>query len=355
MPNDNVIKYVKFSEVDLSDSFFDSLKESYQEFSEWFERKSSESAFVSYNEQNQLHGFLYLKVEEGPIVDCNPPINYPKILKIGTFKIDAHNTKLGERFVKKIYDMAIGLQLPAIYVTIFSQHTGLIALLEKYGFKSYGKKVTNNGEEEVLLKTFTELSGDVSKDYPLINATSSVQKWVLGIYDIYHTPLFPDSILKTEHPDIITDVSYTNSIHKMYIGKQYSLDPARPGDIVCIYRLEKAPNSNSKYKNVITSLCVIESIKFLNEFNSFDEFKNFVNNRSVYNEGELHDMYTERDKGYRVLSMTYNVAFLKRPIKQEIKNILASEPRYWGAFKLSDSEFKEILRLGQIYEGIVIY
>ena len=30
-----------------------------------------------------------------------------KRLKVGTFKIDAHNTKLGERFVKKIVDKAI--------------------------------------------------------------------------------------------------------------------------------------------------------------------------------------------------------------------------------------------------------
>lgn len=355
MPNDNIIKYVRFNEVDLSDPFFNSLKEAYQEFTEWFHKKSLEYAFVSYNEHKMLHGFLYLKVEKGPITDCTPPINYPKILKVGTFKIDAHNTKLGERFIKKIYDMAITSHIPAIYVTVFPQHNSLIALLEKYGFKHYGKKVTSNGKEEVLVKTFNELTGDISKDYPIINATSETQKWVLGIYDKYHTPLFPDSILKTEHPNIIADVSYTNSIHKMYIGKQFSLDKARSGDIVCIYRTEPNNFSNSKYKNVITSLCVIESIKFLRDFNTFDDFKKFVNNRSVYNDQELKDMYKDRHKGYRILNMTYNVAFLKRPIKKEIREILSKEPDYWGAFQLSDSEFNAILRLGQIYEGIVIH
>lgn len=30
----------KFSEIDLNDSFFDSLKASYAEFSDWFNRKS---------------------------------------------------------------------------------------------------------------------------------------------------------------------------------------------------------------------------------------------------------------------------------------------------------------------------
>lgn len=35
-------KWVNFSEVNLNDCFFDSLKQDYQEFPVWFQRKASE-------------------------------------------------------------------------------------------------------------------------------------------------------------------------------------------------------------------------------------------------------------------------------------------------------------------------
>ena len=56
-----------FREIDLSDPFFESLKEDYPGFSEWFERKSSEGkfAFVQYNRAGQLQAFLFLKIENG--------------------------------------------------------------------------------------------------------------------------------------------------------------------------------------------------------------------------------------------------------------------------------------------------
>ena len=40
------LSYEQFRSVDLSDPFFDSLKEDYTEFVEWFNRKSTEYAYV---------------------------------------------------------------------------------------------------------------------------------------------------------------------------------------------------------------------------------------------------------------------------------------------------------------------
>ena len=44
---DNLI-YSKFSEIDLNDPFFDSLKDDYKEFSDWFKRKANDYAYVLY-------------------------------------------------------------------------------------------------------------------------------------------------------------------------------------------------------------------------------------------------------------------------------------------------------------------
>lgn len=43
-----------------------------------------------------------MKNEDEALLDITPNMPEAKRLKVGTFKIDAHNTKLGERFVKKL-------------------------------------------------------------------------------------------------------------------------------------------------------------------------------------------------------------------------------------------------------------
>lgn len=46
-------QWCKFSDVDLNDRFFDSLKNDYEEFPNWFAKKcaAGESALVFYDEQ----------------------------------------------------------------------------------------------------------------------------------------------------------------------------------------------------------------------------------------------------------------------------------------------------------------
>jgi hypothetical protein len=94
---DSSICIRQFDSIDIKDSFFDTLKASYVEFEDWFSRKckQGESAYVVYSDSGELNAFLYLKIEKGPLVDINPILNVEKCLKVGTFKIDAHGTRLG--------------------------------------------------------------------------------------------------------------------------------------------------------------------------------------------------------------------------------------------------------------------
>ncbi len=56
------IKLKKFSDVNINDDFFDSLKTDYIEFDEWFRKKGDEEAYVIQDKDN-VKGFLYLKQE----------------------------------------------------------------------------------------------------------------------------------------------------------------------------------------------------------------------------------------------------------------------------------------------------
>lgn len=102
------MQYKKFSEIDINDTFFDSLKSDYEEFEDWYLRKSNRghSAFVM-DENGKVEAFLYLKAENEESIDIQPPLPKKLRLKVGTFKINPHGTRLGEKFIKKIFDCGI--------------------------------------------------------------------------------------------------------------------------------------------------------------------------------------------------------------------------------------------------------
>lgn len=344
------IKY--FKDIDLSDSFFDTLKNDYPGFSDWFSKKSDENsgAFVQYNSENKLQAFLYLKIEEGPLDDIIPSRPEAKRLKVGTFKIDAHNTKLGERFIKKITDYAIVKAVDEIYVTIFDKHDGLINLLARYGFKEVGKK----GEELVFAKDMKSLTGNILTDFPLLSLTDK-RKFVLSIYPKFHTRLFPDSILNNEEDfkyNLIRDVSYTNSIHKIYLCFMPDVAYLEPGDIIAIYRTNDYQGP-ARYRSVITSICVVEEIKTKKDFSNINDFIKYTNAYSIFEVEDLRKWYQKEN--VIVIKMTYNIALTKRVTRGYLLDNLGISPDiYWGFFRLNEDQFRGILDKGEINENIII-
>lgn len=345
------ITLMRFADIDQNDTFFDSLKEDYPGFGTWFEKKSKDNskAYVQYT-NNNLQAFLYLKNESGiELSDVTPTRPACNRLKVGTFKIDAHNTKLGERFVKKIMDSALYIKADEIYVTIFAKHEGLIRILQRYGFKEEGKK----GEELVLVKNMKVLTGDILKDYPLLKTTDK-RKFLLSIYPKYHTKMFPDSILRNEESkkyELIKDISYTNSIHKVYLCFIPDTALLRRGDLVVIYRT-KDDKGPARYRSVITSVCQIEEIKTNKDFINVEDFLEYTNYYSIFDSEELKQWYQQRN--CYVIKMTYNIALTKRVTNGYLVDELKIMPKYWGFFQLTDDQFCSILKKGEIDESVII-
>lgn len=340
-----------FSEINLDDPFFDSLKSDYKEFSNWFSRKADEndSAFIQLVD-GSLEGFLYLKIEDGPITDVNPPLKVDKALKVGTFKITPHGTRLGERFIKKSLDYAINNNICIIYVTIFSHHNYLLNMFLKFGFTINGKKETQNGIENVLVKNLTSISNDILKDYPLVDCNSN--SFLIGIKPEYHTKLFPDSKLFNENFDIIRDVSHTNSITKVYIAKMYSLSQVKPNDNLVIYRT-KDDKGPARYRSVATTICTVEDIRKLHSFSSFDEVKNFCKNYSIFSDKEISGFFSS-DNSYYAIKMTYNISLSKRIIQGDLIDKVNINPSYWGFSALTQEQFNDIITLGNVNVGYLI-
>lgn len=341
----NNIVYKSFAEIDLQDSFFQSLRDDYPGFDDWFKRKSIQKAFVQY-ENNKIIGFLYLKVENTLVDDVVPNICANKILKVGTFKIDAHGTKMGEQFIKVIMDYAVNENVDVCYVTIYEKHASLINLVQQFGFELYGEKGKGIYKENVYLKQLKKVTGDINKDFPMVNM-SGAKKYLLSIYPKYHSVMFPDSILTTENKNIITDVSYTNSIHKIYVCTMDQVENLKYGDIVVLYRTADNTRGSAEYSAVATSICVVEGIKKQSEFSSFDEFYMYASKYSVFNRNDLFYWY-KRGK-CKAIKMTYNGALKKRIVRHDlIEKIGLERNQYWGFFELTNEQFKAIAQKGEV-------
>ena len=348
----------RFSDIDLNDSFFDSLRDSYPEFNEWYNKKAAAGATAyCYYVDNELKDFLYLKIEEEKLSDLTPALPAKKRLKVGTFKVDNDNrhTTRGERFMKKIMDMAIAENVDEIYVTMFptEELQGLIRMFEKFGFSHIADKPHEGGNAEyVLIKDMTTHVDDFKLDYPFVKKASS-NKYVLSIVPEFHTHLFPDSILKNEKKyDLIQDVSETNSIYKIYLCWMQGTRNLKAGDKLIIYRTSDE-EGKAYYRSVCTSVCTVCEVKTYRDFENEEEFIKYTNRYSVFKEHELRRWYKNKNY-FIVIKMVYNIAFTKKVINMVMKEQVGLNPKYWGFFKLTDAQFDKLLELGEIDERYII-
>ena len=343
------LKVTPFANINLRDPFFDSLRANYEGFDDWFRRKASagEVALVYYDGATLLD-FLYLKGEDEALPLDGITLPPKKRLKVGTFKIERRGTNRGERFMKRILDVAIIKDIPEVYVTMFDdteelQH--LRSFFEQYGFSEVGRKSHPNGRSEsVLVRDMSVHTSDIVRDYPLVDRTQG-KKYLLAIKPDYHTKLFPDSILKTEHYDILQDVSPTNSINKIYICWMRGVDQLKYGDKLIIYRTTDYQGP-AHYRSVATSLCTVSEVKTIRDFANIDEFVRYTNRYSIFNETELRRWYHSKPY-FVVFKVVYNLAFQKKVIRKElIEQVGLQKDAYWGFMPLTETQFTDILNLG---------
>jgi len=354
------VKKEYFGNINLDDEFFTSFIEDYQEFKQWFNKKSDEVSYVCITD-GLVRAFLYLKVEDAGSEnynDISPNFNPCKRLKIGTFKVTSTGYKLGERFLKIIFDNAIANKVEEIYVTIFDkreEQQRLISLLEEWGFTLWGEKVSSNGIEKVFVKDFSKkhLSESPRKNYPFV--TKNCNKLIVPIWPQYHTELFPDSILKNESPnDFIENEPHRNAIRKVYISRSYYRN-LNKGDLVLFYR------TGGHYEGVISTIGIIESI--ITNIRDEAHFIELCRKRSVFTNNELKEWwnYNPYNKPEQLISRPFVVNFLyldSFPMpKVNLKrlrelNIIQDAPR--GFEPIENGKFVQILKEARANESYFV-
>lgn len=345
------VQKLKFGRINLDDDFFSSLKEDYLGFDKWFIKKYDEEAYITVNSNNGLLlSFLYLKVEgkDENYSDITPAFPSKKRLKVGTFKVINNGFRLGERFMKIIFDNALKNKVDEIYVTIFDkrdEQKRLIDMLEQWGFVFWGTK----NSELVYVRDFSRKTDEnhLKQCYPFISRSNDA--FIVPIYPDYHTELLPDSILNTESPEeFIEDFPHRNGISKVYVSRALEPHP-KAGDILIFYR------TGGYYKSVVSTIGVAQEARY--DFKDEDDFVLYCRKSSVFPEDQLRDMWRYSTNKPFVVRFLYIYSFphrinMKELIDLHVLSGVNDAPR--GFKQITKEQFSNILKATKSDESFII-
>jgi predicted nucleic acid-binding protein len=343
-----------FGNIDLREKFFETFKEDYKGFEEWFNRKSDEIAYVC-RSGHKVVAFLYLKFEDEnePYPDIQPTFPRKRRLKVGSFKVALNGYKLGERLLRIIFDNALRFAVEEIYLTIFPkriEQERLVGLLEDFGFKYHGIKTSESGEEQVYVRDFSRSVSinEPKTTYPYMSNRAT--KYLVSIKPEYHTSLLPDSILRTESPEnFVENEPFRNAISKVFISRSFERS-LKPGDIVVLYR------TGGYYESVVTTLGIVENV--ITSVEDEQHFVSLCRKRSVFSDDELIKWWNAQAQNRPfIINFLYAYSFpkrinLKRLIELGIVHDIESAPR--GFKQISDDAFKTILLETKSDESLIV-
>lgn len=354
-----------FSNIDINDSFFDSLKNSYpgnhnsSGFVAWFNRKAvAKKKALIFKDDSGLGAFLSLKDEEEEIKLVDEVLPVKKRIKISTFKI-------AERFSgQRIGEGALGLILwewqksdaEEIYATLFEEQSELKGLLERFGFICSGKNL--NGELVYYRSKLSVDFQDPFKSFPYISKDTSSISYII-IEDHYHDAIFAYSELQGVPNNSIFS-SVNNGLSKVYIGNSPNSNH-KIGQPVLIYR-KFTGEGVRRYKSCVTSYAIITNIIKVKQngtsLMSYDELKSNIGNKSVFDEAELRQKYKSNYNMIVEELLYYGYFGAGNNVNMDWLN----KNGFWGGelgsypteYQLSIDDFKCILKKGKINESNVI-
>jgi GNAT superfamily N-acetyltransferase len=274
----------------LEMAFFDSLRNDYVPFDNWFREKAKDGrrAWVYWDSPKKLGAVCIYARQENEDITKHGHILEGTSLKLCTFKVapESQGRKVGELFLKAAFRYASDNKFEHIFIHGNAEKQSfLFDLLDDFGFKAhphgYGSDVVYLKEQPVVPPSVS-LSGFSNFDYlrayfPHFRTGKEVKKYLVPIQPGYHDILFPDypsrqsKLLNPEH-------TAGNAIKQAYLCHAH-VKKIKSGDIVLFYR--------SKDEQVITSLGVVEHYEALE---SVEKIIDLVRRRTVYSMSEIKEM-----------------------------------------------------------------
>ena len=311
---------VEAHEIDHQSSFFDSLREGYPEFNQWWQEKCVKQhrrCWVVYDAE-ELAGLIVRKDESADDTDA---INRAqKILKVCTFKVspEKRGVKLGELLLKQVLWYSQKNRYDLAYLTAYEDQVALMNLVEFYGFKNAGRN--KNGEfiyERVFYAEKLTRSGGVPAfdlarlHYPRFIFDEKSRGFGIPIKENYHDTLYPD-LWSPRQADLFAGASGAgkpaqpgNTIRKVYLCRAMS-NLGDAGSILFFYKgaSKEAPSQ------AMTALGILESVTLAH---STRELMQLAGGRSVYSEEQLAEWQASVERPVKVINYLL-VSYIDPPI-----------------------------------------
>lgn len=281
-------------EFDVKTSFFDSLRQGYAGFDEWY-LKGAQSRrrcwSIANDECTELFALCIFKSESSPVVtDDGKSLSGPT-LKLCTVKVDQvlQGRKVGERLLHTAFKYAIEHNIDWVYVhSNFNRHGHLMSLCADYGFQ----KIGNYNGDEVYAKPMRpglvddpECSLEYAIRYhPHYRNDSRNDRFIIPIQPKYHEDLFPDisewsrGLFSKDNAPLNPQ---SNTIKKAYICHS-KISTIKPGDLVMFYRSED--------RKSIEAIGVVETAVRTDDVGTA---LSLVSKRTVYSQRQLSEMLSK--------------------------------------------------------------
>ncbi|MDR0483671.1 MAG: hypothetical protein LBH40_00120 [Alphaproteobacteria bacterium] len=316
------IKKVQFKEINHKQDFFNSLREEYEEFDEWFVKKAEEEAFIVEN-NNRLEAMTAYKEEQE---------QNQTVLKIRIIKSDVSIYFL-EWVIFEAIHYAIEKDIKKIYFTHFIQKVDkLKEIANTFGFNS--DKINQRQENVFEKELYYDSSKDIKSNFPYMIINSNTKFFLIPIRKEYSNALLP----KEESPNLFNIIHSSkegNAIEKIYVCSS-NITTLKQGSLVLFY----------ESKN-IKSVVAVGTITKFERISKKEDFKKYQD-RSVFSEEDINKMLKEDTQELLIISFILS-SYLNKGLPhyitvpqsimeltgEEFKKILEGE-RTWKLLYLSD-------------------
>lgn len=300
---------VRLYNLDINSDFWNSFRNSYESFDDWFARCQEEHrpAWMIPDEAGNIAG----------IVIVNHEVREPRVgktLKICSLKVvtSYSGRRYGEVLLRAVFMHAYQNQYESVFVTVFEEHQALISLLLACGFIEEG--VNTGRGEKVYTKTMAKEDSSTPTEDPFeffvqqgpFVIDPNVRAFIIPIWPHYHDMLFPE--LSVQAPLFMKGEARGNSLRKAYLSSS-PLKTVPRGSLVYFYR--------SRDEQSVLTWGVVERT-----LRSADASKicDFVFPRTVYTREEIQDMTSKGE----VLCMMFRQCL--RPIPRiSLESMLTSK------------------------------
>ena len=275
------IKTVSLREISVHQEFFDSLRDDYEGFDQWYRHVAAAGrlAWTVENSSGKLDTLCIYKEESNGEAVTDDGRSLPgKFLKMCTLKVTANGYRYGQRLLYASFQYALLNGMGHVYAQVReSKHAKVVALLKRFGFTRFGSYhadatyVKVMMPEEVPMVSFDDVRNFnyCRLHYPYHLDGGAIRKFLVSLEPSVHEQYFIDSKIQRLPLELQKQgmCGEANAIRKAIVQSD-ALSTMRAADILFFYRQA----TDGEVRGFVDHLGVVESVRRYDQFEKIEEF-----------------------------------------------------------------------------------